>query len=234
MASTPITATPITALRGIRESRAPVEVREVGLLDYEEAWELQRQLAQHRAEGGPDVALLLEHPAVYTAGKRTEPGEKPFDGTDVIGVDRGGKITWHGPGQLVGYPIVKLAEPIDVISYVRALEEALISACAHFGVRAERVAGSSGVWLPADNRRIQRKIGSIGVRVQRGVTLHGFSLNCDADLSAFANIVPCGIPGVGATSLSVETDRQVTVAEALPVVADRLLSALDGKLANRS
>ncbi|EFV13082.2 lipoyl(octanoyl) transferase LipB [Segniliparus rugosus] len=229
MASTPITA---VNARSVRESRAPVQVRELGLVDYEEAWELQRGLAQARAEGGQDVALLLEHPFVYTAGKRTEPGDLPFNGAQVVEVDRGGKITWHGPGQIVGYPIVKLAEPIDVISYVRTLEDALISACAHFGVRATRVEGNSGVWLPSDGRRIQRKIGSIGVRVQRGVTLHGFSLNCDADLSAFANIVPCGIPDVGATSLSAETDRQVTVAEAQPVVVDRLLAALDGKLAS--
>ncbi|MGL6236207.1 MAG: lipoyl(octanoyl) transferase LipB [Segniliparus sp.] len=228
MASTPITA---LNARSVRDSRAPVQIRELGLVDYEEAWELQRELAQARAEGGEDVALILEHPFVYTAGRRTEPSDLPFDGTRVVEVDRGGKITWHGPGQIVGYPIVKLAEPIDVISYVRILEEALISACAHFGVRAARVEGSSGVWLPADSRRIQRKIGSIGVRVQRGVTLHGFSLNCDADMSGFANIVPCGIPDVGATSLSVETDRLVTVAEAAPVVVDRLLAALDGKLA---
>lgn len=228
MASPPV---PVVTARRVRESNAPVDVRELGLVDYEEAWERQRGLARARAEGGEDVVLLLEHPFVYTAGRRTEHGDLPFDGSRVVEVDRGGKITWHGPGQIVGYPIVKLAEPIDVINYVRALEEALISVCAHFGVRAARVEGSSGVWLPSDGTRPQRKIGSIGVRVQRGVTLHGFSLNCDADLSGFANIVPCGIPDVGATSLSVETGRRVTVGEAAPIVADRLVAALDGTLA---
>lgn len=169
--------------------------------------------------------LLLEHPSVYTAGRRTEPWERPFDGTPVIDVDRGGKITWHGPGQLVGYPIVRLPDPIDVIAYVRRMEGILIDTCAELGVPASRVAGRSGVWLPADERGPERKIAAIGIRVASGVTLHGFALNCDPDLSWFDRIVPCGIADAGVTSLSRELGRDVTVAEVLPIV-ERHLPAL--------
>ncbi|GAB3505615.1 lipoyl(octanoyl) transferase LipB [Amycolatopsis cihanbeyliensis] len=215
-----------------RAAADPVVVREVGMLDYREAWELQRQQVTGRADDElPDTMLLLEHPSVYTAGKRTEAGDRPTDGTPVIDVDRGGKITWHGPGQLVGYPIVKLADPIDVVHYVRRLEEALIRVCAEFGVHTGRVEGRSGVWLPADDRGPERKIAAIGIRVQRGVTMHGFELNCDADLTAFDKIVPCGIRDAGVTSLTRETGRQVTVAEALPLARDAVLDALDGALA---
>jgi lipoyl(octanoyl) transferase len=208
-----------------------VHVRELGTIDYLEAWQLQRETAVARAEGtGPDTLLLLEHPSVYTAGKRTEADERPDDGTPVVDVDRGGKITWHGPGQLVGYPIVKLADPIDVVQYVRRVEQALITVCEELGVRTGRVEGRSGVWLPADDHRRERKIAAIGIRVQRGVTMHGFEINCDADLSAFERIVPCGIRDAGVTSLSAELDRQVTVAEVSPLAEKYVLAALEGEL----
>ncbi|PRX48487.1 lipoyl(octanoyl) transferase [Prauserella shujinwangii] len=221
----------MTASPTCRAGADPVDVREIGTIDYLEAWDLQRDVLHARADGsGPDTLLLLEHPSVYTAGKRTEPGDRPADGTPVIDVDRGGKITWHGPGQLVGYPIVKLADPIDVVHYVRRLEEALIHVCERFGVRTGRVEGRSGVWLPADDRGPERKIAAIGIRVQRGVTMHGFELNCNADLAAFDRIVPCGIRDAGVTSLSAELDREVTVAEALPLARDAVLAALEGDL----
>jgi lipoyl(octanoyl) transferase len=208
-----------------------VDVRLLGTVDYAATWDTQRELATARADGGRDTLLLLEHHPVYTAGRRTEPEDLPRDGSPVIDVDRGGKITWHGPGQLVGYPIVRLANPIDVVNYVRRVEEALIAVCDAFGLtEAGRVDGRSGVWLPADGERIERKIGAIGIRVQREVTMHGFEINCNADLSSFDNIIPCGIRGVGTTSLSLELGRQVTVAEVLPVARDAVLAALDGSL----
>ncbi|HWM03004.1 MAG TPA: lipoyl(octanoyl) transferase LipB [Actinophytocola sp.] len=213
-----------------RASSAPVHVRELGSIDYEQAWQLQRSLAAMRAdEAGPDTMLLLEHPSVYTAGKRTEPTERPDDGTPVIDVDRGGKITWHGPGQLVGYPIVKLADPVDVVQFVRRLEQALIAVCDELGVPTGRVEGRSGVWLAADHRP-ERKIAAIGIRVQRGVTMHGFEINCDADLGAFEHIIPCGISDAGVTSLSLELGYQVTVADVLPLAERHMLAALDGSL----
>jgi lipoyl(octanoyl) transferase len=214
-----------------RATTEPVEIEAIGTIDYLEAWELQRRHVDARADGaGPDRLLLLEHPSVYTAGKRTEPADRPIDGTPVIDVDRGGKITWHGPGQLVGYPIIKLGDPIDVVHYVRRLEEALIDVCTRFGVRTGRVEGRSGVWVPADDRGPERKIAAIGIRVQRGVTMHGFELNCDADLAAFGKIVPCGIRDAGVTSLSFELGRTVTVAEALPLARDAVLAAIEGDL----
>jgi lipoyl(octanoyl) transferase len=202
-----------------------LEIVRAGLVPYEQAWEMQRQLHARRVDGEvPDTMLLLQHPSVYTAGKRTEPHERPMDGTPVIDVDRGGKITWHGPGQLVGYPIVALPDPVDVVAYVRRLEEALIEVCAGFGVDAGRVEGRSGVWVAADEPgqgfRPERKIAAIGIRVARGVTMHGFAINCDPDLSAFGSIVPCGIPDAGVTSLSAELGRDLTVAEVIgPVEA---------------
>ena len=214
-----------------RATTEPVDVRPIGTIDYLAAWELQRELVTARADvEGPDSMLLLEHPSVYTAGKRTEAEDRPTDGTTVIDVDRGGKITWHGPGQLVGYPIIKLADPIDVVHYVRRLEEALITVCAQFGVHTGRVEGRSGVWIPADERGPERKIAAIGIRVQRGVTMHGFELNCNPDLAAFDKIVPCGIRDAGVTSLSYELGREVTVAEALPPARDAVLAALEGEL----
>src|ERR671933_2669823 len=170
----------------------------------------------------PDTVLLLEPPPVYTAGRRTHPADRPFDGTPVIDVDRGGRITWHGPGQIVGYPIVKLASPVDVVAYVRRLEEALIGVCADLGVEAGRVEGRSGVWIAADARGRERKVAAIGVRVAQGVTMHGFALNCDPDLSWFSRIVPCGIPDADVTSLTAELGRDVPVPEVLPLVEQHL------------
>jgi lipoyl(octanoyl) transferase len=204
-----------------------LEVLRLGLVDYEEAWARQREVHARVVEGtGPDTLLLLEHPPVYTAGKRTEPHERPFDGTPVIDVDRGGKITWHGPGQLVGYPIVRLPDPVDVVAHVRRLEQALIEVCAGLGLPTGRVEGRSGVWVAADDRGPDRKIAAIGVRVARGVTMHGFALNCDPDMSAFANMIPCGIPDAGATSLSAELGRDVGV----PEVIDAVEAAMRGVL----
>ncbi|MEO7262355.1 MAG: lipoyl(octanoyl) transferase LipB [Jatrophihabitantaceae bacterium] len=190
-----------------------------GLLDYQQAWDWQRQLHAQRVAGEiDDTALLLEHPPVYTAGRRTELWERPVDGTAVIDVDRGGKITWHGPGQLVGYPIVELPNPVDVVAYVRRMEEVLIEVCAELGVSAGQVGGRSGVWLPADDRGPERKVAAIGIRVAQSVTLHGFALNCNPDLSWYHQIVPCGIADAGVTSLTAELGREVSVNDALPVV----------------
>jgi lipoyl(octanoyl) transferase len=200
---------------------------------YLRGWELQRHTHARRVAGEiPDTCLLLEHEAVYPAGKRTEPADRPLGdpGAPVIEVDRGGKITWHGPGQLVGYPIVKLAEPIDVIAYVRAIEQALIRICAEFGVPAQRVEGRSGAWVPggtvSDHTAPDRKIAAIGARVSRGVTMHGFAINCDCDLSWFDKIIPCGLRDVGTTSLSAETGRRITVADVLPVAEQAVAEAL--------
>ena len=213
----------------IRSDANPVEIQQLGSIDYLAAWQLQRELAAARIAGGPDTLLLLEHPRVYTAGKRTEAHERPVDGTPVIDSDRGGKITWHGPGQLVGYPVIGLAEPLDVVNYVRRLEQSVISVCADLGLDAVRVQGRSGVWVPADSRPA-RKIAAIGIRVARGTTLHGFSLNCDCDLSAYAAIVPCGITDAGVTSLSAELGRHVGVEEVRSRVAEAVCDALDGRL----
>ncbi len=205
------------------------------LVPYLEGWDLQRQIHHDVVAGSRrDTLILLEHEAVYTAGKRTEPHERPQDGTPVIDVDRGGKITWHGPGQLVGYPIIGLTEPLDVVNFVRRLEESLISVCAGLGLDVGRVEGRSGVWLPAQvvrgEPRPERKIAAIGIRVARAVTLHGFALNCDCDLNAYGSIVPCGITDAGVTSLSAELGRRVEVAEVRQTVADAVCDALDGRL----
>jgi lipoyl(octanoyl) transferase len=215
-----------------RRSTDPVHVDRLGTVDYLTAWDAQRAHATARREGtGPDVLMLLEHPSVYTAGRRTQPEDRPTDGTPVVDVDRGGRITWHGPGQLVGYPIVGLAEPLDVVDFVRRLEEALIHVVHGLGIAAAgRVDGRSGVWLPADDRGPERKLGAIGVRVQGGVTLHGFALNCDPDLAAFDRIVPCGIADAGVSSLSVELGQAVRVLDLLDVVHGAVVDALDGAL----
>jgi lipoyl(octanoyl) transferase len=220
--STTRAADPGEYLRGMHD----VEVIRAGLVPYEQAWARQREIHAEVADDlRPDTVLLLEHPPTYTAGKRTEPWERPSDGTPVVDVDRGGKITWHGPGQLVGYPITRLPDPVDVVAYVRRTEDVLIATCAEFGVRAGRIDGRSGAWLTADDRGPDRKIAAIGIRVARGVTLHGFAINCDPDLTAFDRIIPCGIADAGVTSLSRELGRDVTVAEVLPVV-ERHLPAL--------
>jgi lipoyl(octanoyl) transferase len=197
-------------------------------VEYEAAWAEQRRLHDAVADGvESDVVLLLEHQSVYTAGRRTEWHERPFDGTPVVDVDRGGKITWHGPGQLVGYPIVRLPDGVKVVDYVRRLEQALIRTCADVGLTAGRVPGRSGVWVPADDRGPDRKVAAIGIRVARDVTMHGFALNCDPDLSAFDRIVPCGITDAGVTSLSVELGRDVTVGEVVPIAEVHLAEMLD-------
>ena len=207
-----------------------MQIRQLGSIGYLDAWKLQRELADARVAGGPDTLLLLEHAAVYTAGSRTEAHERPPADIPVIDTDRGGKITWHGPGQLVGYPVIGLAEPLDVVNYVRRLEQSLISVCADLGLGAGRVAGRSGVWLPPGAGRSARKIAAIGIRVARGTTLHGFALNCDCDLDAYSAIVPCGIPDAGVTSLSAELDRRVSVGDIRNRVAEAVCDALDGRL----
>lgn len=196
-------------------------------VDYEQAWERQREVHAQVADGGENTVLLLEHRAVYTAGKRTQAHERPLDGTPVIDVDRGGKITWHGPGQLVGYPIVALPEvPIDVIAHVRRLEEVMIRVCAEFDVTVERVDGRTGVWVREDGRGPDRKLGAIGVRVSRRITMHGFALNCDNDLGWADVIIPCGIADAGVSTLSKEAGRHITVADILPYAEKHLLDIL--------
>jgi lipoyl(octanoyl) transferase len=192
-------------------------------VEYQDGWDLQRRVHADVVAGRtPDTVLLLEHQSVYTAGRRTEPFERPMDGTPVVDVDRGGKITWHGPGQLVGYPIVRLPSPMDVVAHVRRIEGMLIEACDQLGVTAMQVKGRSGVWVPADERGPDRKVAAIGIRVSEGVTMHGFALNCDNDLAWFDRIVPCGITDAEVTTLSRELGRDVPVAEALPVVESLL------------
>jgi len=204
---------------------------------YLRGWELQRQVHEQRVSDAiPDTCLLLEHEPVYTAGKRTSPLDRPGAdaGAPVIDVDRGGKITWHGPGQLVGYPIVRLAEPVDVIAYVRALEEALMHACAGAGLTTVRVAGRSGVWVPGRAGRPDRKVAAIGIRVSRGVTMHGFALNCDCDLAWYDRFVPCGIRDAGVTSLTAELGRPVTVPDMLGPVERHLAGVLGAASWRRS
>ena len=198
-------------------------------VEYVAAWDLQRQVHARVAAGEqPATVLLLEHPPVFTAGKRTDPHERPADpgGAPVIDVDRGGKITFHGPGQLVGYPIVPLPDHVKVVDYVRRVEEALIGVCRDLGVATARVPGRSGVWLRAGDGRPERKVAAIGIRVSRGVTMHGFALNCDVDLGWYDRFVPCGIADAGVTSLSEELGRRVTVSEVLPHVERHLADLL--------
>lgn len=260
-------------LREQREEGTVGELRFVHLgfgenaVEYLEAWQEQRRVHAARfAEEIPDTCLLLEHPPVYTAGRRTAEDERPLDGTPVVDVDRGGKITWHGPGQLVGYPILKLPRPVDVVAHVRRLEEALIRACADFGLETTRIEGRSGVWVLGDpveqraelgglaldfdprlsdeeydprlagpeyapsnagQRREDRKLAAIGIRVAKGVTMHGFSLNCNPDNTWFDRIVPCGIRDAGVASLSGELGRDVPVSEVLPVVEKHLREILE-------
>jgi lipoyl(octanoyl) transferase len=205
--------------------------RTIGLgrsaVDYLAAWDLQREVHAQVVAGGDDTVLLLEHPPVFTAGKRTEPHERPTgDDVPVIDVDRGGKITFHGPGQLVGYPIVRLPDHVLVVDYVRRLEEALIHTCAELGVTTARVPGRSGVWLREEAGRPERKIAAIGIRVARGVTMHGFAINCDVDLAWYDRFVPCGISDAGVTSLSAELGRDVTPAQVAPLIERHLRELL--------
>jgi lipoyl(octanoyl) transferase len=215
-----VTTTSALGMTGV----APFEIVRAGTVDYLTAWDEQRRLHAAVVDGtGPETVVLLEHPSVYTAGKLTKDWERPMDGTPVVEVDRGGQITWHGPGQIVGYPILRLpavpsGHAMDVVAYVRRVERTLIAVCAEFGVAAERVKGRPGVWVRQDDRGPDRKIAAIGIRVARSVTQHGFALNCNPDLTHYDRIVACGIRDVGATSLSWELGREVTVEEALPVV----------------
>jgi len=206
---------------------AELSFRRLDILDYESAWAEQRRVHAARVAGQlPDTVLLLEHPPVYTAGKRTAGSDRPLDGTPVIDVDRGGRITWHGPGQLTGYPIVELPDPLDVVGHVRRLEQALIAVCGELGLTAGRVEGRSGVWVPADERGPERKVAAIGIRVARGVSMHGFGLNCDPDLSWFDRIVPCGIRDATVTSLTAELGRHVGVPDVLDLVERELAAVL--------
>ena len=205
---------------------APViALTHAGLVEYEQALALQRKFHQEIVAGSrPNSLILLEHPSVYTAGKRTQDFEKPSDGTPVIDVDRGGRITWHGPGQLVGYPIIKLAKPTELVGFVRTLEGALIELCSEFGISAERVDGRSGVWIV--DEKGSRKIAAIGIRVASGVTMHGFALNVCPDLTPFTQIVPCGIEDAAVTSMALELSREITIDEVSPVLEKYLYQAL--------
>lgn len=190
---------------------------------YTEAWQHQRDVHAAVAAGRrPDTVLMVEHESVYTAGRRTASWDRPVDGTPVVDVDRGGRITWHGPGQLVAYPIVRLAEPVDVVAYVRLLEDAVVDLCRDLGLETVRVDGRSGVWCAPTPDLPARKVCAIGVRVARGVTMHGLSLNCDVDLAHYAPIVPCGIADAGVTSLSLELGRTVAVTEVAPLLEAHL------------
>ena len=207
------------------QTNATIALLRHGLVDYQKAWDLQRTIHEEVSSGSrPNSLLLLEHPSVYTAGRRTDDAERPTDGTPVIDVDRGGRITWHGPGQLVGYPIVKLQNPTELVGFVRELESALISVCADFGITAVRVDGRSGVWI--QDSRGDRKIAAIGIRVAKGVTMHGFALNVNPDLAAFGQIVPCGIADADVTSLEIELGRTITIDEVAPRVELHIVESL--------
>ncbi len=196
-----------------------------GILDYQTAWQLQRDTLEGIVAGTtPNTLILLQHPSVYTAGRMTKIDERPLDGTPVIDVDRGGKITWHGLGQIVGYPIVKLKNRNDVVGFVREVEMALIELCQEFGIPAERYCERSGVWIR--DAKSDRKIAAIGMRVAKGVTMHGFALNVDPDLSAYSKIVPCGLPDAEVTSMAKELGRAITVEEVLSSVESKILAAL--------
>jgi lipoyl(octanoyl) transferase len=196
-----------------------------GLVEYQKAWESQRAIHQDVVDGKrPNTLLLLEHPSVFTAGRRTDDSERPTDGTPVIDVDRGGRITWHGPGQLVGYPIVKLLKPTELVGFVREIESGLIAVCSDLGLETQRIDGRSGVWV-RDNQG-DRKIAAIGIRVAKGVTMHGFALNVNPDLSAFKTIVPCGISDADVTSLEIELQRVITIDEVAPLVERHIFESL--------
>jgi lipoyl(octanoyl) transferase len=196
-----------------------------GLVEYQKAWDVQRNIHSEVVSGArPNTLLLLEHPSVYTAGRRTEEADRPKNGTAVIDVDRGGSITWHGPGQLVGYPIVKLQNPTELVGFVREIEGALIQVCADLGLSTVRIEGRSGVWV--QDFRGSRKIAAIGIRVSKGVTMHGFALNVSPDLSAFGHIVPCGISDADVTSIEIELGRHITIEEVAPLVERYIFESL--------
>ena len=216
----------------IRDISTPLEVYNLGTVDYVEMWDRQAELAAQRADGLiNDQLLFLEHPNTYTAGKRTQPEDRPTNGLLVVDVDRGGRITWHGPGQLVCYPIIKLAEPVDVVDYVRRVEEAIIQVVRDLGLQdAGRVDGRSGVWIPGNDTRPERKVGALGIRVTRGVTMHGLALNCNNTLEFYQHIVPCGIADAGVTTLSAELGRDVDTHDMIAPLAAALGAAFSGEL----
>ncbi|WP_314940035.1 lipoyl(octanoyl) transferase LipB [Corynebacterium durum] len=216
----------------IRDISTPLEVYNLGTVDYVEMWDRQAELAAQRADGLiNDQLLFLEHPNTYTAGKRTQPEDRPTNGLPVVDVDRGGRITWHGPGQLVCYPIIKLAEPVDVVDYVRRVEEAIIQVVRDLGLPdAGRVDGRSGVWIPGNDTRPERKVGALGIRVTRGVTMHGLALNCNNTLEFYQHIVPCGIADAGVTTLSAELGRDVDTHDIIAPLAAALGAAFSGEL----
>ena len=203
-----------------------VKVQELGVVDYLSAWEMQKQIAEEVLTGKIEsTLLLLQHPSVYTAGRRTQLSDRPLDNTPVIDVDRGGKITWHGVGQLVGYPIIKLKNSTDVVGFVRELENALIQVCEEFGITAQRYCERSGVWVR--DEKGDRKIAAIGLRVAKGVSTHGFALNVNPDLSAYLKIIPCGIPDAKVTSLSAELGEQITIEQVMPVLQKYICPVLE-------
>ena len=203
-----------------------LRVEELGVLDYLSAWQMQKEIQDKVINNiEPNTLLILQHPSVYTAGRRTEITDRPLDNTPVIDVDRGGKITWHGLGQIVGYPIIKLKNSTDVVGFVRELETALISICGEFGIKAERYCERSGVWLR--DEKGDRKIAAIGLRVAKGVTMHGFALNVNPDLTAYSKIIPCGIADAKVTSLSAELGRNITVEEVMPILKRYILPMLE-------
>jgi lipoyl(octanoyl) transferase len=203
-----------------------LRVEELGVIDYLSAWQMQKEIQEKVINNiEPNTLLILQHPSVYTAGRRTEISDRPLDNTPVIDVDRGGKITWHGLGQIVGYPIIKLKNSTDVVGFVRELETSLISICDEFGIKAQRYCERSGVWLR--DAKGDRKIAAIGLRVAKGVTMHGFALNVNPDLSAYSKIIPCGIADAKVTSLSAELGRNLTIDEVMPVLKKHILPMLE-------
>ena len=213
------------ALASKREEVSTINCQSLGLIDYEEALAIQRQLHQEVVDQiSASSLLLLQHPPVFTAGRRTLDSERPIDGSKVIDVDRGGKITFHGPGQIVGYPIVKLKEPNDVVGFVRQLEKALIQICQDFNIKGQTYCERSGVWVR--DERGDRKIAAIGIRVAKGVTMHGFALNVNPDLSFFDRIIPCGIADAQVTSMAKELNRSISLEQVQDVVAARMKQSL--------
>jgi len=207
------------------QSDSTIALSRHGLIDYHKAWDSQKAIHQEVADGiRPNTLLLLEHPPVFTAGRRTEDSERPTDGTPVIDVDRGGRITWHGPGQLVGYPIVKLRKPTELVGFVREIESGLIAVCHDLGLEAIRIEGRSGVWV--QDAQGDRKIAAIGIRVAQGVTMHGFALNVNPDLSAFRTIVPCGISDADVTSVEIELKKSITIDDVVPLVERHIFESL--------
>jgi lipoyl(octanoyl) transferase len=206
-------------------NQTPIALTRHGLIDYSKAWDVQRTIHGEVVDKKrPNTLLLLQHPSVYTAGRRTQEAERPQDGTPVIDVDRGGKITWHGPGQLIGYPIVRLAKPTELVGFVREIEAGLIAVCDELGIKAQCVAGRSGVWIR--DEKGDRKIAAIGIRVAKGVTMHGFALNVCPDLTPFSQIIPCGIEDAEVTSMEKELGRTITIEEVAPIVERHIFESL--------